>query len=149
GRLVQAGAADLWQFPAKKGQRLIVEVQARRLGSPLDSTIAILDAKGQPVPRAVLRCLAKTYVTFRDHGSGSPGIRIETWHELATKDYLYAGRELMRFFALPRTPDDDCPSHSRAGQRLGFLGTTPIHHAMGTPLYKVAIHPPGTVLAPN
>jgi len=149
GRIAQAGTADTWHFDAKKGQRLIVEVEARRLGSPLDSLIEILDAKGQPVPRAVLRCLAKTYVTFRDHDSAGPGIRIETWNDLATNDYLYGGTELMRIFALPRGPDDDCQFYRRAGQRLGFLGTTPTHHALGTPLYKVAIHPPGTPLTPN
>jgi len=149
GRIAQPGAADTWHFAAKKGQPLIVEVEARRLGSPLDSTLEILGAKGQPVPRAILRCLAKTYVMLRDHDSASPGIRIETWNELATNDYLYAGTELMRIFALPRNPDDDCQFYKRDGQRLGFLGTTPTHHALGTPLYKVAIHPPGTTLAPN
>jgi hypothetical protein len=149
GRIAGAQAADSWHFHAEKGKRLIVEVEARRLGSPLDSMIEILDARGQPVPRALLRCLAKTYVMLRDHGSTSPGIRLETWNELATNDYLYAGTELMRIFALPRNPDDDCEFYSRNRQRLGFLGTTPVHHPLGAPLYKVAIYPPGTPLAPN
>src|SRR5207302_11274129 len=39
GRLLQAGAVATWRFDATKGQRLIVEVEARRLGSPLDSTL--------------------------------------------------------------------------------------------------------------
>jgi WD40 repeat protein len=149
GRILQAGAADTWRFPAKKGQRLIVEVEARRLGSPLDSTIEILDAKGQPVPRAVLRCLAKTYVTFRDHDSATPGIRLDTWNELAMNDYLYVGNELVRIFELPRNPDDDCQFYSRGKKRVSFLDTTPTHHAVGTPMYKVSIHPPGTTFAPN
>jgi WD40 repeat protein len=149
GRILEPGATGTWRFNATKGQRLIVEVEARRLGSPLDSTIEILDVQGQPVPRAVLRCLAKTYVTFRDHDSAGPGIRLETWNELAMNDYLYVGSELMRIFALPRNPDDDCQFYSRAGQRIGFLDTTPIHHALGTPMYKVSIHPPGTTFAPN
>src|SRR5262249_33501428 len=91
GRLGQAGGSDLWRFRAKKGQRFIVEVNARRLGSPLDSVIEILDSKGQPVPRATLRCLAKTYITFRDHDSAGSGIRIENWSELAMNDYLFVG----------------------------------------------------------
>ena len=73
GRIAEPGATQTWRFAAKKGQRLILEVDARRLGSPLDSTIEILDAEGQPVPRATLRCLAKTYVTFRDHDSAGAG----------------------------------------------------------------------------
>src|SRR5205814_5323459 len=96
GVLAQPGAADVWRFAAKKEQRLIVEVNARRLGSPLDSLIEVLDAQGQPVPRATLRCLAQTYATFRDHDSASPGIRLENWSELAMNDYLYVGGELIR-----------------------------------------------------
>jgi hypothetical protein len=149
GRIVQAGAADVWRFRAKKGERLIVEVQARRLGSPLDSTIEILDAQGKPVPRAVLRATARTFVTFRDHDSASSGIRIETWSELAVNDYILIGDELVRIRALPRNPDDDCQFFSVAGQRTGYLGTTPTFHPQGEPMYKVSIHPPGTTFPPN
>ncbi len=55
----------------------------------------------------------------------------------------------MRIRALPRTPDDDCHFFAAGGQRQGFLGTTPTHHAQGEPLYKVSIHPPGTKFPPN
>jgi hypothetical protein len=146
---VSAGATDLWQFSAKKGQRLIVEVNARRIGSPLDSFIEILDGNNQPVQRAVLRCVAKTYSTFRDHDSRSPGIRLETWNELAINDYIWVGNELLRIRALPKGPDDDCQFFSLDNQRLGYLGTTPTHHPQGVPMYKVAIHPPGATFPPN
>jgi hypothetical protein len=138
-----------WRFPAKKGQLLIVEIEARRIGSALDSVIEILDAKGQPVPRAVLRCLAKTYVTFRDHDSAGGGIRMETWNEFAMDDYVLAGNELMRIRELPRNPDDDCQFYAVNGQRLGYLSTTPEYHALNTPMYKVAILPPGSTFPPN
>ncbi len=143
------GAAETWSFHAKKGQRLIVEVAARRLGSELDSFIEILDKDGLPVPRAVLRCQAKTFVTFRDHDSAGSGIRIDAWTELATNDFLYAGGELLKIQDLPPGPDADCTFFNTAGQRLGFLDTTPTHHALGTPMYKVSIHPPGTTFPPN
>src|SRR5262249_5405631 len=100
GRIKQPGETDLWRFNAKRGQRLIIEVEARRLGSPLDSVIDVLDAKGQPVPRAVLRAVAKTYVTFRDHDSAGSGIRMETWNEFAMNDYVLIGDELLRINAL-------------------------------------------------
>jgi hypothetical protein len=138
-----------WLFYAEKGQPLIVEIDARRLGSSLDSVIEILDAKGQPVPRAVLRCTAKTYVTFRDHDSAGAGIRMETWNEFAIDDYVLVGNELMRIRALPRNPDDDCQFYSVNGQRVAYLGTTPEHHALNTPMYKVAILPPGSTFPPN
>jgi WD40 repeat protein len=149
GRIAGPGGADLWRFTAKRGQRLIVEVNARRIGSPLDSFIEILDTKNQPVQRATLRCVAKTYMTFRDHDSRTPGIRLETWNELAINDYLWVGNELLRIRALPKGPDDDCQFFSLDNQRLGYLGTTPTHHPQGVPMYKVAIHPPGTTFPPN
>jgi hypothetical protein len=149
GRIAQPGATDTWRFHASKGQRLILEVNARRLGAPLDSTIEILDAAGRPVPRAVLRSLARTYVTFRDHDSSGAGIRIEGWTELAMNDYIYVGTELLRIKELPPNPDADCIFFSERGQRMGYLGTTPAHLSMGTPMYKVSIHPPGTTFPPN
>jgi WD40 repeat protein len=149
GRIDQPRSTHAYQFSAKKGQRLLLEVEARRLGSPLDSYIEILDAKGQPLRRATLRCLAKTYTTFRDHDSAGGGIRIEAWAELAMKDYLLVGDELMRIRELPKNPDDDCQFFTRNGRREAFLGTTPTHHPQGQPMYKVAIHPPGTTFPPN
>lgn len=149
GRISKRGMTETWRFQAKKGQRLIVEVNARGIGSPLDSYVEILDAQGKPVPRAVLRCLAKTYTVFRDHDSTGPGIRMETWSEFAINDYVLVDNELMRIWALPKNPDDDCTFYSVSGQREAFLESTPTHHSMGTPMYKVAIHPPGVSFPPN
>jgi hypothetical protein len=149
GRISEPGTAEAWRFHAKRGQRLILEVNARRLGSPMDSVIEVLDAAGRPVPRAVLRCVAKTYITFRDHDSVGNGIRIETWSELRVDDFMYVGGELLRIRELPKNPDDDCQFWSAAGQRLGWLDTTPTHHPLGVAMYKVTIHPPGTTFPPN
>src|SRR4029077_19813721 len=57
--------------------------------------------------------------------------------------------EVLRIFDLPKGPDDDCQIFSAGGQRIGYFDTTPTHQSMGTPMYKVAIHPPGTVFPPN
>jgi hypothetical protein len=149
GRINFGGAEFQHRFSAKKGQRLIVEVEAQRLGSPLDSVIEILDAKGQLVPRATLRAVAKTNVTFRDHDSAGSGIRMETWNEFAMNDYVLIGDELARILELPKNPDDDCQFWSVKGQRVGQFDTTPTHHPLGAPMYKVTIHPPGTQFPPN
>jgi WD40 repeat protein len=149
GVILSAGARDDWRLEAKKGQRLIVEVNAARIGSALDSTIEILSADGKPLPRAVLRSLARTFTVFRDVDSRSPGIRIEAWSELAVNDWIHVGTDLMRIHALPRNPDDDCQFFAEQGQRLGYLGTTPSFVTQGSPLYKVSIHPPGTTFPPN
>ena len=73
---------------------------------------------------------------------------METWSELSINDYILVDNELIRIWALPKNPDDDCTFYSVAGQRQGFLETTPTHHSMGTSMYKVAIHPPGTSFPP-
>jgi hypothetical protein len=149
GRIRNDKQEDRWAFLAKKGQRLVVEVNARRIGSRLDSVIEILDKNDQPVPRAVLRSQAKTNVTFRDHDSAGGGIRIEAWSDLGINDYLYVGNELMKIKELPTHPDADCNFFATDGRRLGYLDTTPTHHANGTPMYKVGIHPPGARFPPN
>jgi WD40 repeat protein len=149
GILTRPNEAQIARFAAKKGEKLVVEVMARRAGSPLDSAIEILDGTGKPVQRAVLRCTAKTYVTFRDHDSASSGIRLETWNELAIDDYLFVDGELTRILDLPKGPDDDCQFYQVGGRRVGFLGTTPAHHSQGSPMYKVEIHAPGKTFPPN
>ncbi len=149
GIIAKPGQADEWKFTAKKGQPLILEVTARRAGSGLDSYLEILDDAGKPRGRATLRCVARTFVTFRDHDSATPNIRLETWNELAMGDYVYVGNELLRVFNLPPGPDADCSFYSVNGQRAGQLDTTPGHHPNGAPLYKVELHPPGTTFPPN
>lgn len=149
GILTKTNEAQIARFTTKKGEKLVVEVLARRAGSPVDPFIEILDDTGKPVQRAVLRCTAKTYSTFRDHDSASTGIRLETWNELAIDDYLYVDGELMRILDLPKGPDDDCQFYQVSGRRTGFLGTTPAHHSQGSPMYKVEIHPSGTSFPPN
>lgn len=140
---------DHFKFKAKKGERLVVEIYGRRLGSSIDPVIEILDASGNPVPRALLRPVAQTEVAFRDHNASGTGIRLTTWNNMAINDVVLVGREVAKIFALPRNPDDDCQFWGENGQRIGFMETTPEHHPMGQPIYKVEIHPPGTILPPG
>ena len=151
GVIGEAGDEDVYRFEARKGHHLIVETFGKRLGSPIDTSLVILDDRGQPVPRAVLRPVEVTNVAFRDHASASRSIRLTEWDRFAERDFVFAGRELMRIAELPRNPDDDSvmwgPGMARKdpGDRVAFLGTTPEHHPLGQPIYKVEIHPPGTV----
>ncbi len=75
-RIDHAGDVDHFRFPAKKGERLIVEVFGRRLGTPIDPIIEIVDDQGRTLPRAVLKPVAETEVAFRDHDSTKTGIRL-------------------------------------------------------------------------
>jgi hypothetical protein len=47
GRIFPREDVDLWSFAARKGQAVTAEVQAARLGSPLDSHLQALDARGR------------------------------------------------------------------------------------------------------
>lgn len=148
-RIDRDGDADHFRFTAKKGQTWIVEVFGRRLGTPIDPIIEILDAKGRQVPRAVLRPVAETNVALRDHNSTGSGILITQWNNLAINDTVLIGREVTRIEALPKNPDDDCQFWNAQGTRIGLLETTPEHHPLGQPVYKVEVHPSGTVFPPG
>ncbi len=47
GRIEHPGDLDVFRFEGKAGEWITAEVRARRLGSPLDSLLEILDARGR------------------------------------------------------------------------------------------------------
>jgi hypothetical protein len=150
GRLADARPdVDCYRFSARKGQRVVLEVAARRLGSPLDSFLEVVDARGRPVERATLRCVAETSLTLSDRDADSQGFRIQSWADLAVNDLVFAGRELLRILRLPNGPDDDVIFRGVRGRRVGLLDTTPEFHSLGSPVYKVSLHPPGMSFPPN
>ena len=141
--------AHFYRFSAQQGKKLIVDVMARRAGSPLDSEISICDLNGHPLERAVLRAIGRTEITLFDKDSVIPGIRLLLIPDLHLNDYVLIGRELLRIGTLPKGPDDDYQFRSYRGQRVGYLGTTPEYHTIGAAVYKVEIHPPGSRFSPN
>ncbi len=153
GRVVArpGGAADtdLFRVVLRKGQTIVMKVAAERLGSPLDSLVEVLDARGQPVPRVRLRAVWETTIDLRSRGSTDTGLRLLSWDELGRGDFVYVDRELIRVQELPKGPDEDVFFVSYRGRRLGFEETTPEGHALLRPVYKVEVHPPGATLSPN
>jgi len=140
---------DHFRFTARREIPLTLEVFARRLGSPLDSVIEILDASGAVLPRATLRSVAETYTELRDHDSRSRGIRLHNWEDLLPEDLVMLGGEVVKVQIMPLGPDEDVKFFERGGLRLGYLGTTPEAHAVNSAAYKVEVHPPGTSFPPN
>jgi hypothetical protein len=147
GRLL--AAENDFRFKARKGEKLVFEVDANRLGSRLDSLIDVLGNKGAPVERATIRCVLETSTTLFDANSSGSGIRILSPTGFAVGDDVMVGAELIQVSAMPRGPDDDMRFESFGGQRLGLLDTTPEAHAIDTPAYKVKIYPPGTPFVSN
>jgi hypothetical protein len=138
-----------FRFDAKKGQEIVFEVTARRLGSKLDSVVEVLHADGKPVERATIRPVWETIIALRDHDSASRGIRIQSWNAMKVGDYVQMDSEILRIEALPKTPDDDCIFESFNGQRIAYFGTSPEAHAIDSPVYKVLVFPPGQQFSPN
>ena len=145
----KTGDLDHFAFDAVAGQRLTIEVVARRLGSRLDSILEILDAQGQPVGRQTLRAVAETYTVLRDHNSRSRGIRLQNWDDFAINDLLMLGAEVVKIQELPLGPDEDVKFFHKDNVRLGFLGTTPQAHALDSRAFKIEVHPPGATFPPN
>jgi hypothetical protein len=145
----EGGDQDLFKFTASKGQKLVFEITAQQLGSPLDSIIEVLDAQARPVPRALARCLARTEIALNDPDSTRRSIRLLTWNELAINDYLFVGDELLQVASLPTHPDDDLQLRSYRGIRSALLDTSPRNHSVGEAVYKVSLHAPGTRLEAN
>ena len=149
GKMGSPAPSHYFRFAARKGAPLSIDVMARRTGSPLDSSIEVLDARGRAVERAVLRAVGQTEQTLNDRDSVSPGVRLLLRPDFGMGDYILAGRELMQIYTLPKGPDDDYIFRSYRGQRIGMLGTTPEYHTIGAYFYKVEIHPPGSNFSPN
>ena len=133
---------DYFRFTAKKGQRLSIDVAASRLGSPLDSVLEVLDAQGNAIPRAIIRCLNETTTTLSDRDSRTNGIRLVSTSGLHEGDYLMVGDELDRIDFIPDQPDADTTLKSMGDLRIAYLGTSPDVHAVNTPVYRAQILPP-------
>ncbi len=138
-----------FRFHAAKGERLVVDVNARRLGSPLDSLLEILDAQAKPIEIATVRAVSETSTTLRDHDSTSRGIRLATSTNLSPGDYVMMGGEIARVETLPPNADNDFIFESIGGERTTFFGTSGEAHALDSPAYRVQIAPPGAKFPSN
>jgi len=140
---------DLFRFRSKAGEQWILEVNAARTGSPLDSKIDVLDLEGKPVERLQLRAVRDTYITFRGIDSDNRQFRLHNWEEMELNQYLYANGEVVRLFLAPRGPDSGFDMYPHAGKRWTYFDTTAISHPLHEPCYIVEPHPPGVELPPG
>lgn len=49
GKLERRGDIDVYQFDARKGQKLAIRIEARTLGFPLDPVLVVIDAAGKTI----------------------------------------------------------------------------------------------------
>jgi hypothetical protein len=140
---------DLWKFTAKKDDQWIIETNAARSNSPLDSKIEVLDASGKPVPRMLLRAVRNTSIEFRGASSDQRGFRLENWEELLLNEYVYVNGEVVKHYQQRRGPDADNSFYPENGNRITFFDTTAIAHPLGEPGYIVVPYALGTELPNN
>jgi hypothetical protein len=147
-----AGEADvdLYRFPARAGEQWVLEVNAARSKSKLDSFVEVLDAQGNRIPRLLLQAVRNSYFTFRGKDDSTvDDFRVFNWEEMRLNEYLYANGEVVKLWLYPRGPDSGFQVYPGEGKRWGYFDTTPLAHALGEPCYIVQPHPPGTSLIPN
>lgn len=135
------GDADYIRFDARKGQTFLIETEARRRGSPVDTKIEVLTTDGKPVPRVILQAVRDSYVTFRSIDSASLECRLFNWEEMELNEYLYLSGEVVKNFRKPRGPDSGFEFYQSGGRRRNYFDTTASGHALDEPAYIVEAHP--------
>ena len=153
GRIAPTAAAkvdeDLYRFAAKAGDQWVIEIDAARSGSMLDSKIQVLDGAGRPVPRLLLRAERDSEIEFRSMDSSQRGVRLKNYDEMLLNEYVYLNGEVIKHFQQRRGPDADSQFYPEAGARFAFFDTTSRTHALGQPAYVVVPYPLGTPLPNN
>jgi hypothetical protein len=138
-----------YRFRAAKDQKLVIEVNARRLGSELDSFVEVLDANGRAIERATVRAILETSTTLSERDSTTRNIRFNSRAGFNVGDFIMIGGEVDRIETIPDSPDSDVGLDSFGGQRINYLDTSGEAHGVDKPIYKVQIHPPGAKFTPN
>lgn len=150
GRIQSAGDVDLFRFDARAGEDWVIETNAARDGSKLDSKIEILDSDGNPIEQVILQALRDSWFTFRGKDSDTPDdFRLQNWREMELNEYLFANGEVVKLWLYPRGPDSGFKVYPGFGKRRTYFGTTALSHPLGEPCYIVKPLAPTAEPAPN
>ncbi len=145
----RATESDYYKFRAAPGKVLVIETDAARHGSPMDTKIEILHPDGTPVQRLVLQAVRDSHLTFRNIDSNTDDLRVENWQEMELNQFMYLQGEVCKIFRMPQGPDSGFQFYSAGGRRVLYFDTSPVAHALDEPIYIVEPHPPGTPLVAN
>ena len=131
-------AGDWYAFNAKAGDPLVVQIDASRSGSPIDSVVDILEQNGAPIVRTRLQAVRETYFTFRGKDSNNPDdFRLHRWEDMELNELLYAGGEVVKLWLYPRGPDSGFKVYPGVGSRFTYFDTTATTHALNEPAWIV------------
>jgi len=140
---------DIYKFVAQSNQTLVLETDAARRGSPLDTRIEVLHANGKPVERVLLQAVRDSHITFRGIDSNTDDLRVENWQEMELNELMYLQGEVCKIFRMPQGPDSGFQFYNVEGKRRTYFDTSPFTHALDESVYIVEAHPPGTILPPT
>jgi hypothetical protein len=150
GMVERPGDADCFRFRARRGEPLLIEVNAARSKSLLDSRLEVLDADGHPVEQVILQATRDSWFTFRGKDSTQSGdFRLQNWMEMELDEYLYANGEVVKLWRYPLGPDSGFSVYPGGGNRHTFFGTSAVTHALGEPAWIVEPLTPGIKPVPN
>src|SRR5690606_35673958 len=80
---------DLYRFSARAGQQWVIDTDAERSKSPLDTFVEVLDADGNRIERVLLQAVQDSYFTFRGKNSTqSNDFRVFNWEEMSLNQYF-------------------------------------------------------------
>lgn len=140
---------DVFRFASPKGKTWIIETEASRRESPVDTRIEVLDAEGRPVERLRLQALRNSVINFRNINSQIPDVRVDNWEEMELNEFLYMGGEVCRIFRLPQGPDSGFLFYTQNGARRCYFDTSGTAHAVGDACYIVEPVPAGSPALSN
>ncbi len=150
GRIEAPSDSDDFRFAAKAGETWILEVNAARMKSPLDSTVEVLTAEGEPIEQVRLQAVRDSWFEFRGKNSTQVNdFRVFNWREMELNEYLYCNGEVVKLWLYPRGPDSGFTVYPGMGNRHTYFNTSGLAHALGEPCYVVRPLPPGTEAVPN
>ena len=130
--------SDLFRFKAMAGQEWVLETNAARSKSPIDTKIEVLYANGNPIERVRLKAVRESWLTFRGKDSNtSNDFRLFKWDEMKLNQLLYVNGEVVKLWLYPRGPDSGYIVYPGSGNRYGYFDTTPLAHPLGQPAYIV------------
>jgi hypothetical protein len=90
GRLDRAGDVDVYQFDAKKGEKLAFRIEARSLGFPLDPVLRVTDAVGKMLVQAKAAALGTDpLLDFAPTQDGTYRLEVRDLHAHGGMRYVY------------------------------------------------------------
>lgn len=89
GRIFPREDVDVWTFTATKGQTIVCEVNAARIGSPLDSRLEVRDARGRRIAENIDALGVDSRLTFTAPETGRYSVHIHDVNFGGLQSYVY------------------------------------------------------------